>query len=246
MSYTKLHSEILDSTIWLEPLHVKVVWITMLAMRDDRHEIQASIPNLAKRAGVTIEQCQEALQKFMAPDPHSRSQEYEGRRIEEVRGGWLLLNGDYYQKRQSESERKAYKALWIKSKRLEEKVKSLQMSTSTNVENVDVEEKRREENIYIPYNFSKNKFDINSELKNYILTNYHYIDLQNYLDSLATWIHNKYRGPEDKDWWPKMKADFEAQKPEPQKPKKVPVWNDKGKLIGVVDENTSNSNEDRL
>ena len=136
MSYTKLHKEMLDSTIWLEELHVKVVWITMLAMRDERHEVQASIPGLAKRAGVTLEQCQESLEKFMAPDPHSRSKEYDGRRIEPIRGGWVLLNGDYYQKRQSSEERRLYMRNYMRDKRQKERENEINPHVNSNVSNV--------------------------------------------------------------------------------------------------------------
>jgi hypothetical protein len=41
---------------------------------------------------VSIRQCREALKKLSAPDPDSRTKERQGRRIEEVDGGWRLLN----------------------------------------------------------------------------------------------------------------------------------------------------------
>lgn len=94
--YTKLFGSILDSTIWLEDLHVKVVWITMLAMSDRDGIVEGSIPGLAKRAGVAVPQCEESLDKFLAPDKYSRSQDFDGRRIEVVDGGWRLLNREKY------------------------------------------------------------------------------------------------------------------------------------------------------
>lgn len=96
MSYVKLFESILDSTVWQEDLHVKVVWITMLAMKDIDGVVHASIPGLAKRAGVTIAQCEEALAKFLGPDPYSRTKDHNGQRIEEVDGGWEVLNHDKY------------------------------------------------------------------------------------------------------------------------------------------------------
>lgn len=155
MSYAKLHREILDSTIWLEDLHIKVVWVTMLAMRDNRNEVQASIPNLARRAGVTVEQCKEAIEKFKSPDPYSRSQDFEGRRIEDVRGGWKLLNGAYYQKRRSAEEKRAYDKLYRDKERLENRLKELENSNDSKgvvnsrknrfASESRAEEKRREE-----------------------------------------------------------------------------------------------------
>jgi len=67
MGYTKLFNEILASTIWQESNHVRLVWITMLAMKDQHHEVMASVPGLAKMANVTREQCEEALKILCAP-----------------------------------------------------------------------------------------------------------------------------------------------------------------------------------
>lgn len=117
MGYTKLFGEILYSTIWQEPDHVRLVWITMLALKDERHQVMASVPGLAQAAHVTREQCEDALQKFMSPDPDSRSQDFEGRRIEKVDGGWELLNGEHYRKKQSIEERKNYQKEWVREKR---------------------------------------------------------------------------------------------------------------------------------
>jgi hypothetical protein len=104
--YTKLFGSILDSTVWELPMPTKVTWIAMLAMADRNGEVQASIPGLAKRAGVSLEQCEEALKAFMSPDRYSRTKEHDGRRIEEMDGGWRLLNhGKYRQQLSAELQR---------------------------------------------------------------------------------------------------------------------------------------------
>lgn len=91
-SWTRLMSGIVHSTVWQNPLHVKVVWITLLAMKDDKGMVYTSMPGLAHTAGVTLEQCKEAIDQFLAPDPYSSSQEFEGRRIEKVDRGFFVLN----------------------------------------------------------------------------------------------------------------------------------------------------------
>lgn len=67
--YVKVFDSIIHSTIWREGLHVKVVWITLLAMADFNGEVQASLPGLANAAGVTLPECEEAVARLMAPDP---------------------------------------------------------------------------------------------------------------------------------------------------------------------------------
>ena len=102
--FTKLFSDILDSTIWREDMPTKIVWITMLA-RADRHGIvSASLPGLADLARVTLPQCQEALQKFLGPDEYSRTKDFDGKRIMETDGGWILLNYQKYRKIQDAEE----------------------------------------------------------------------------------------------------------------------------------------------
>lgn len=95
-NFVKLYGTILDSTVWLESLPTKVVWITMLAMADADGVVRASIPGLTKRAGVTRNECEVALGIFTAADPDSKSKEDDGRRIREVDGGWLIINHRKY------------------------------------------------------------------------------------------------------------------------------------------------------
>lgn len=104
--YTKLFSSIIHSTIWREPHHVRVVWITLLAMADRDGDVEASVPGLADAARVTRAECEDALRVLEAPDPDSRDAENEGRRIAKVPGGWQLLNHHKYRDRLSEDDRR--------------------------------------------------------------------------------------------------------------------------------------------
>jgi hypothetical protein len=103
-NFVKLYGSILDSTIWLEPLPTKVVWITMLAMADADGCVVSSIPSLAKRAGVSREEVHTALATLAAPDPDSKTSDHEGRRIERVDGGWLILNHRKYRDMRTDTQ----------------------------------------------------------------------------------------------------------------------------------------------
>jgi len=111
MGYTKLFTEIIMSTIWREPDHVRLLWITMLALKDRWHIVNASLPGLADSARITIPQCQKALEVLASPDPHSRTKDHEGRRIEECDGGWVILNGEKYRNKMSLDERREYQRI---------------------------------------------------------------------------------------------------------------------------------------
>jgi hypothetical protein len=110
-TYVKIFQSILDSTVWQEDLPTKVVWITLLAMKDCDGYVGASIPGLASRAGVSVEQCEKALHKFLEPDPYSRSKENGGRRIKEAPGGWVVLNHLMYREKLSAEERREYQRI---------------------------------------------------------------------------------------------------------------------------------------
>ena len=109
--YTKLFNSIVTSTIWTEDDKTRIVWITMLALADKHGEVQASIPGLARVAGVSVADCEKALEKFLSPDPYSRTPDDEGRRIESIEGGWVLLNHGKYRDLASKEESKASNAV---------------------------------------------------------------------------------------------------------------------------------------
>ena len=108
MGYTKLFSSIVASTIWREDDKTRLVWITMLAMKNERHLVEASLPGLADMARVKIEECEKAIKKLESKDGYSRNQDHGGRRIERVQGGWKILNGEYYRQQMSADDRREY------------------------------------------------------------------------------------------------------------------------------------------
>ena len=78
----------------------------MLAMADQNGVVNASAPGLAAMAQVGFESVIKALQCFEAPDEYSRSTEFEGRRIQKVDGGWLILNYQKYREIRNEEKRR--------------------------------------------------------------------------------------------------------------------------------------------
>lgn len=103
----KLFGSILDSTVWFEDDSTRLVWVTMLAMADSKGYVGASVPGIANRARVTVEQAEKALAVFLAPDPRSRSKEHDGRRIAEVERGWVLLNYLKFREQRDQETRRA-------------------------------------------------------------------------------------------------------------------------------------------
>jgi len=147
MGYTKLFSEIIMSTVWREKDHVRLLWITMLALKDRWHIVNASLPGLADSARITMEECVDALKVLSDPDEHSRTKDYDGRRIEECDEGWVILNGEKYRNKMSLDERREYQRIKQKEyrarKKLDENVKSCQQY-SQQFTHTEEEEKTKE------------------------------------------------------------------------------------------------------
>ena len=105
VTYTKLFSSITESTVWCEPDRTRLVWITILAMADKKGRVWASIPGLANRARVPVEDCRKAIETFMAPDLDSRTPEHDGRRLDVIDGGWVLFNYSKYREMRDDETR---------------------------------------------------------------------------------------------------------------------------------------------
>jgi len=103
-TYTKLFSSITESTIWSEPAGTRLVWITLLAKCNRHGEVFGSVPGLARLANVTLDECVKALDTFRSPDRWSRTPDNDGRRIEDIEGGWRLLNHAKFDRMRSEAE----------------------------------------------------------------------------------------------------------------------------------------------
>lgn len=141
MGYTKLFSEIITSTIWAEPDETRIVWITMLALKDKWGIVGATVPGLAHMARVDVEVCRKAIEKFLGPDADSRTPDFEGRRIEVVEGGWRLLNHEKYRRLLSADERREYLAEKQREHRARQQTVNKRSDSSTRSTHADADTK---------------------------------------------------------------------------------------------------------
>ena len=94
--FTKLVPEIIQSSMWNESSDVRIVWITMLAIKDENGYVQGDARTLARFANVPVDKVEEALTIFLAEDPSSRTPDNNGRRIAPMAGGYIVLNHHVY------------------------------------------------------------------------------------------------------------------------------------------------------
>lgn len=124
MPFVKLDCGILDSTIWIDR-EARELFITALLMgvpcQTTEHTAQLEVRSLAftgwrlppgdygfvaaagtgiiRRAGIEQDAGLAALERLGSPEAESRSQDYEGRRMIRVDGGYLILNFDRYRQK---------------------------------------------------------------------------------------------------------------------------------------------------
>ena len=137
VTFTKLFSSITESSIWMCDDKVRIAWITMLAMADRNGRVWASVPGLANRARIPLDDSKRAIELFLSPDEWSRTPDNDGRRIEPIDGGWRLINYAKHREARDEEDRREYMRDYMGKRRdsVNNSVnkKSLQKLTVSNV-----------------------------------------------------------------------------------------------------------------
>jgi hypothetical protein len=103
-TWTPLWSSTVDSTLWEESKDVRIMFLTLLMVRDPDHVVRLPMRVLAKKANLSEDKeeayrlAEAAMGVLEAPDHRSHDeQEFQGRRIEKTAEGyWLVLNGQKY------------------------------------------------------------------------------------------------------------------------------------------------------
>jgi hypothetical protein len=144
MAFAKIDTRIMNSSLWVDR-GIRDIFITALLMAlpyevlepmpqmkvDSLKEtgfvvppgwygfVAAAGPGLIHHALVSQEEGMRALRILGEPDPESRSQEFEGRRMVRVNGGYLVLNFMRYRDRDTtnaERQRRFYARQKTKTK----------------------------------------------------------------------------------------------------------------------------------
>lgn len=107
-TWAPLWNGIVDSSVWDEPDFVVKVFLTMLALKDADHIVRMNAYQLSMRSRKTEAEVLEALKILSLPDTRRiEPQPFDGRRIQAVEEGWLILNGEKYRQMVSDEMRRA-------------------------------------------------------------------------------------------------------------------------------------------
>jgi hypothetical protein len=94
-------------TVFTGTLHGKWpdtgLWLCLLAMADKHGRVDCTPQYIASVTGLTVSEVGECLARFMEPDPYSRTQTADGRRLELIDTarpwGWVIVNHGTYREK---------------------------------------------------------------------------------------------------------------------------------------------------
>lgn len=96
MGFVKIDSGILDSSLWSESAITRVVFITFTTKCNRDGFVSSSYSGMLRAANVPKEDFDKAIKILESPDADSKDPANEGRRIQKVDGGWMVLNYTKY------------------------------------------------------------------------------------------------------------------------------------------------------
>ena len=106
--YARIYEQIFSSSIMEEDLEIRYIWFCLLTLADREGFVDMTIPAIARRINIAEELVSKAIDKFMQPDPSSRTDTFEGRRLEKMRDsfGWKIVNYIHYRDLRNEENRR--------------------------------------------------------------------------------------------------------------------------------------------
>lgn len=108
--FVKVHEQIFNSSIMEENLEVRYIWFCLLTLADREGFVDMTTAAIARRINIDEVVVVDAINKFLQPDPTSRTVLFEGKRLEKIREsfGWKIINYIHYRDLRSEENRREY------------------------------------------------------------------------------------------------------------------------------------------
>jgi len=102
-----------------EELEIRYVWFCLLALADREGFVDMTMPAISRRINIHESVVKQAIEKFLLPDPSSRTPTEDGRRLEAIREsfGWRIINYLYYRDLRNEESRREYMKEYMRTKR---------------------------------------------------------------------------------------------------------------------------------
>lgn len=132
--YTPIFKRTLQSRIWSLSPSTRCVWMWMKLQADPEGYVNADLAGVAAGANVELEDARRAIEGFLAPDPDADPDDpYEGRVLERVRGGWLILDHESDRELAKVEAHNARNARYARARRARERQEREQAKVANDV-----------------------------------------------------------------------------------------------------------------
>ncbi len=125
--YAKLFSRIAQSSLMEEPIETRYTFMMLLAIADQSGDVIGTDVALARTINLPLATFTEAVKALMEPDPHSNSQDQEGRRLvpSDNGRGYRIVNYTAYRAIKTAEEKKTYMREYMRARRESLKAKDV-------------------------------------------------------------------------------------------------------------------------
>ena len=118
--YAKVFSQIYDSSI-AEDWQTRLVFMDLLILADPQGVVDMTIDSIARRTNVPRDIVEAAVCKLCKPDPESRTETADGRRLipldKHRSWGWQIVNFQHYHAMRDENARREYMRDYMRRRR---------------------------------------------------------------------------------------------------------------------------------
>ena len=122
--YTPLYDRLPRSSINLEILPVRWLFMTMLSQTNKDHLCYGTVESWAALANLSLEETKQAMAVLTSPDPRSSSKAEEGRRVLPRPGNrWFIVNHALYAAKNPSEQRRAIKQAKEREKKRKQRAK---------------------------------------------------------------------------------------------------------------------------
>lgn len=137
--YTCIFKRTLASRVWSLSPSTRCVWLWLKLQADPEGYVSADLAGVAAGANVTSEEARRAIDGFCSADPDADPDDpHEGRVLERVRGGWLVLDHESEREMAKTETRNARNARYARARRAREATERLRPHAANDVEPTSV------------------------------------------------------------------------------------------------------------
>ena len=128
--YAKVFASMFKGSMYGNPDGI-ITFMVMLVLADREGIVDMTAESISAHTSIPLDIIRRGLDYLILPDPNSRSQNEDGRRIQYLddhrKWGWYIVNYEDYRNMRDEDERREYFKQWKRNKRAQQRAEKSQI-----------------------------------------------------------------------------------------------------------------------